>query len=78
MEPIKGAEMNSTPRTPPLTQRQMRRIEKLPRDCRVVNTRDGVVFLRRADGQLLRVQPDGRLAPTVSVARVQDYLHVHG
>jgi hypothetical protein len=75
MESIKGAEMNSTHL---LTQRQRRRIEKLPKDCRVVNTRDGVVFLRRADGQLLRVQPDGRLAPGVSVARVQDYLHVHG
>jgi hypothetical protein len=75
MESIMGAEMNSTPL---LTQRQMRRIEKLPKDCRVVNARDGVVFLRRADGQLLRVQPDGRLAATVSIARVQDYLHVHG
>jgi hypothetical protein len=64
--------------TPLLTQRQMRRIEKLPSDYRVVSTRDGDVLLRRADGQLLRVRPDGRLAPTISVARVQDYLHVHG
>jgi hypothetical protein len=53
-------------------------MEKLPEDYRVVNTRDGVVILRRADGQLLRMQPDGRLMPTISIERVQDYLHVHG
>jgi hypothetical protein len=75
MESIKGADMDSTPL---LTQRQIRRIETLPTDCRVVTTRDGVVFLRRADGQLLRINPDGHLTSTISVARVQDYLHVHG
>jgi hypothetical protein len=61
-----------------LNQRQRRRIEQLPDDYRVVNARDGVVILRRADGQLLRMQPDGRLISTISVERVQDYLHVHG
>ena len=75
METIKGADMSSTP---VLSQRQMRRMENLPEDYRVVNTRDGVVILRRADGQLLRMQPDGRLAPNLSVERVQDYLHVQG
>lgn len=64
--------------TPVLSPRQLRRMEKLPEDYRVVNTRDGVVILRRADGQLLRMQPDGRLMPTISIERVQDYLHVHG
>jgi hypothetical protein len=64
--------------TPVLSQRQIRRMEKLPADYRVVKTRDGVVILRRADGQLLRIQPDGRLAPNLRVERVQDYLHVHG
>ena len=64
--------------TPVLSQRQMRRMENLPEDYKVVRTRDGVVILRRADGQLLRMQPDGRLAPNLSVERVQDYLHVRG
>jgi hypothetical protein len=53
-------------------------MERLPDDYRVVRTRDGVVVLRRADGQLLRMQPDGRLTSSISVARVQDYLHVQG
>jgi hypothetical protein len=70
-----GADMHSTPL---LSQRQIRRMQKLPADYKVVNARDGVVVLRRADGQLLRMQPDGRLAPNLSVERVQDYLHVHG
>jgi hypothetical protein len=70
-----GADMSSTP---VLSPRQMRRIENLPEDYKVVNTRDGVVILRRADGQLLRMQPDGRLAPNLSVERVQDYLRVQG
>jgi hypothetical protein len=75
MESIMGADM---PSTPELSQRQIRRIEKLPADYKVVNTWHGVVVLRRADGQLLRMQPDGRLAHDVRVERVQDYLHVHG
>jgi hypothetical protein len=75
MESNMGAEMSSTP---VLSQRQIRRIEKLPPDYKVVNERNGVVMLRRADGRLLRVQPDGRLAPHLRVERVQDYLHVHG
>jgi hypothetical protein len=75
MESIKGADM---PSTPPLSQRQIRRMETLPADFKVVSTRDGVVVLRRADGQLLRMQPDGRLSPSLLVKRVQDYLHVHG
>jgi len=66
------------PSTPVLNQRQIRRIQKLPADYKVVNARDGVVILRRADGQLLRMQPDGRLAANLRVERVQDYLHVHG
>jgi hypothetical protein len=75
METIKGAEMSSTP---VLSQRQKRRIELLPDDYEVVQSRDGVVILRRADGQLVRLQRDGRLAPNLRVERVQDYLHVHG
>jgi hypothetical protein len=75
MESNMGADMSSTP---VLSQRQIRRIEKLPPDYKVVNKRNGEVVLRRGDGQLLRVQPDGRLAPNLRVERVQDYLHVHG
>jgi hypothetical protein len=70
-----GADMASTPI---LNQRQLRRMEKLPPGFEVVTTRAGVVVLRRADGQLLRMTPDGRLAPNLRVERVQDYLHVHG
>jgi hypothetical protein len=75
MESIKGADMSSTP---VLNQRQIRRMQKLPADYKLVNARGGVVILRRADGQLLRMQPDGRLAANLRVERVQDYLHVHG
>jgi hypothetical protein len=75
MESIMGADM---PSTPTLSQEQIRRIEKLPADYKVVNSRDGVVVLRRGDGQLLRMQPDGRLAHNLRVERIQDYLHVHG
>lgn len=64
--------------TPQLSQRQIRRIQRLPADYKVVNSRGGVVTVRRADGQLLRLQRDGRLAPNLRVERVQDYLHVHG
>jgi hypothetical protein len=64
--------------TPVLSQRQMRRIEKLRDDYEVVNSRDGVIMLRRGDGQLLRMHRDGRLAPNLRVERVQDYLHVQG
>jgi hypothetical protein len=70
-----GADMHSTPL---LSQQQIRRMQKLPADYKVVNARDGVVVLRRADGQLLRMQPDGHLAHNLRVERVQDYLHVHG
>jgi hypothetical protein len=75
MESIMGADM---PSTPVLSQRQIRCMEKLPAGYKVVNTRNGVVVLRRADGHLLRMQPDGRLAPNLRIERVQDYLHVHG
>jgi hypothetical protein len=75
MESIMGADM---PSTPTLSQQQIRRIEQLPGDYKVVNARDGVVVLRRPDGRLLHMQSDGRLAHNLRVERVQDYLHVHG
>jgi hypothetical protein len=66
------------PSTHQLTQRQIRCMEKLPEGHKVVNTRHGAPIVRRGDGQLFRVQPDGRLAATIRVERVQSYLHVHG
>jgi hypothetical protein len=61
-----------------LTQRQLRCMEKLPEGHKVVGTRNGVAIVRRPDGQLLRMQPDGRLAPNIRVERVQSYLRVDG
>jgi hypothetical protein len=59
-----------------LTHRQIRRIEALPEGHEVVSTRYGVPIVRRPDGRLLRVQPNGRMVPTVGVQRVQSYLDV--
>jgi hypothetical protein len=44
----------------------------------VVNIRYGAPVVRRGDGQLFHVQPNGRLAATIRVERVQAYLYVHG
>jgi hypothetical protein len=66
------------PGTTPLTQRQIRRMENLPAGHVVVSTRRGVAIVRRPDGRLMRIQPDGRLATTIRVERVQSYLHVNG
>lgn len=75
--------MNSTQtltqrRTPPLTQRQVRCMENLPDGHVVLSTRRGVAIVRRPDGRLVRIQPDGRLTTTLRVERVQSYLHVNG
>ena len=61
-----------------LTQRQIRRLEKLPNGHKVVNTRHGAPTVRRSDGQLFRVQPNGRLAAIIRVQGVTSYLDVHG
>jgi hypothetical protein len=65
------------PTTHQLTQRQIRCMAKLPEDHKVVSTRHGAAIVRRGDGQLLRMQPDGRLTATIRVERVQSYLDVH-
>jgi hypothetical protein len=64
--------------TPALTQRQIRRMERLPEGHVVLSTRRGVAIVRRPDGRLMRIQPDGRLAGMLRVERVQSYLHVNG
>jgi hypothetical protein len=66
------------PSTHQLTQRQIRCMETLPEGHKMVNTRHGAPIVRRGDGQLFRVQPNGRLAATIRVERVQSYLDVHG
>lgn len=66
------------PSTHQLTQRQIRCMEKLPEGHKMVNTRHGAPTVRRSDGQLFRVQPNGRLAATIGVESVQCYLDVHG
>ena len=66
------------PSTHQLTQRQTRCMETLPEDHKVVNTRHGAPTVRRSDGQLFRMQPNGRLAATIRVERVKSYLDVDG
>jgi hypothetical protein len=66
------------PSTHQLAQRQIRCMEKLPEGHKVLSTRYGAPILRRPDGHLFRVQPDGRLAAAVRVEGVQSYLDVHG
>ncbi len=61
-----------------LTVRQIRFMEKLPEGHKVVSIRDCAPIVRRPDGRLLRVQPNGRLAETIGVERVRSYLHVNG
>jgi hypothetical protein len=66
------------PSTHQLTQRQIHCAEKLPEGHKMVNTRYGAPTVRRSDGQLFRVQPNGRLAATIRIKSAQSYLDVHG
>jgi hypothetical protein len=61
-----------------LTDRQIRCIEKLPDDQKVMRVRHGVPIVRQSDGRLLRMDANGRLVMTIPVQMVQSYLHVHG
>jgi hypothetical protein len=69
-----------TPRPAPqpslLTGRQLRRLQTLPEDYRVVSADDGTPILESPTGQTLRVQPNGSLAASTLIQAVQDYLHV--
>jgi hypothetical protein len=60
-----------------LTQQQIRCMEQLPEGHKLVSTRSGAPIVRRPDGRLLRVQPNGRFATTISVERVQSYLRLN-
>jgi hypothetical protein len=64
------------PHPPLLTQRQLRRLETLPDDYKVVSARDGIPIVESPRGQALRLQPTGRLAATTFIERVQSYLNV--
>ncbi len=61
-----------------LTKRQIERLRKLPPDYRIVSVQKRFPMVRRPDGQRLRVQPNGRLAVSPLVERVQSYLQVDG
>ncbi|MGO9488798.1 MAG: hypothetical protein ACLQBB_07200 [Solirubrobacteraceae bacterium] len=54
-----------------LTKRQTLRIADLPRDYRVVGADESAPFVRSPDGQILRVQLDGRLTTASPAARDQ-------
>jgi hypothetical protein len=73
--PVKEACMSSTRQ---LTQRQIRCMEQLPEGHKVVNTRHGAPTVRRPNGQLLRLQRNGRLAAIIPIERVESYLHLRG
>jgi hypothetical protein len=77
--------MNSSPPPSPrsedpghLSARQLRSIESLPRDHRLVRVRGRAQIVRLPDGELLRIAPSGRLVPERPVAPVRSYLHVAG
>jgi hypothetical protein len=65
------------PHPPVLTQRQLRRLEMLPDDYKVVGASDGIPIVESPTGQTLRLQPTGRLAATALAERVEAHLHVH-
>jgi hypothetical protein len=60
-----------------LTQQQIRCMEQLPEGHKLVSTRSGAPIVRRPDGRLLRLQPNGRFVTTISVERVQSYLRLN-
>jgi hypothetical protein len=63
------------PHPPVLTQRQLRRLEMLPDDYKVVGAKDGIPIVESPTGQTLRLQPTGRLAATTLIERVGSHLH---
>jgi hypothetical protein len=59
-----------------LTKRQLACLARLPEDHRVIGVRRGSPIIERADGEILRIQPNGRLAVTTSVQQVRSYLEM--
>jgi hypothetical protein len=60
----------------PLTQRQVRCLETLPKDHELVTPGRGSPIVRGPKGELFGVKPNGRLVALVE--SVQSYLQVHG
>jgi hypothetical protein len=63
------------PHPPLLTQRQLRRLQLLPDDYKVVGARDGIPIVESPTGQTLRLQPTGRLAATGLIETLESRLH---
>ena len=61
-----------------LSPSQIRRIQTLPDDHRLVRVRGRTPIVRRPDGELVRIRPSGRLVPERSVAPVRSYLYLGG
>jgi hypothetical protein len=61
-----------------LSASQIRRIQTLPGDHRLVRVRGRAPIVCLPDGELLRIGPSGRLLPECPVAPVRSYLHVAG
>ncbi len=67
-----------TAKTASLTPRQVRRLAQLPRGHRLVGSRAGSPLVRKPNGRLMQLTPDGRFAAAAMVKRVQSYLDVDG
>jgi hypothetical protein len=59
-----------------MTPSQIARLGTLSGDHRVVGEREGSSVVEHPDGRLLCVQPNGRVAATTLVSRVQSYLRL--
>jgi hypothetical protein len=59
-----------------LTKRQLACLARLPEDHRVIGVRRGFPIIERADGKILRIQPNGQLTVTTSVQQVRSYLEM--
>ena len=62
--------------SPLLTRRQLRRLETLPDDYKVVSASDGTPIVESPTGQTLRIQPNGRLAATGLLDTLHSHVHV--
>jgi hypothetical protein len=67
-----------TTKSDTLTQRQVRRLQQLPRGHKLVGSRAGSPLVRQPNGRLVRITPDGRLATAAVMKRVQSYLELGG
>lgn len=72
---ISAADITPTPLV--LTEKQHLRLASLlGGGHQLVGARNGSPIVQGQDGQLLLLQPNGRLAATTLIQRVQSYLHI--